>query len=78
MFKPGEKVKLVKQGTNKTDVVTVVENNVSEIVVDQDGVKTTFAHMTQFGGWKMLFEGLGGERCFSQRGPTYDIVSYTS
>ncbi|MFA6315343.1 MAG: hypothetical protein WC648_03210 [Candidatus Paceibacterota bacterium] len=26
-------------------------------------------------GWKMLFEGLGGERCFSQRAPFYGIES---
>ncbi|OHA92267.1 MAG: hypothetical protein A3J09_02185 [Candidatus Zambryskibacteria bacterium RIFCSPLOWO2_02_FULL_51_21] len=79
MFKCGDKVQLVekpkRRGKSPIPLV-VLEDRRSEIVLkDEETNETvTFAHMTQYDGWKMLFPDMEGKRCFSQRGPTYDIV----
>lgn len=46
-------------------------NTEIEIEDLQTHQKTEFALFE--GGWKMLFRGMGGERCFSQRAPFYTI-----
>ena len=72
-FSEGTEIEIVECG-EVIDVVRVVSDKRSEIEVeDKNGQRTTFAHFAQQGGWKMLFKGMGGERCFSQRAPVYQI-----
>ncbi len=77
MFQQGEEIRLVRHGNTRADArLTVVRDNVSEITLaDRDGKETTFAHKAEHRGWKMLFKGLGDERCYSKRGPTYSILA---
>ncbi len=73
MFESGSEVEIVEDG-EVIDQVFVVKDNRSEIEVrDASGNTTTFAHSVSWGGWKMLFEGLGGERCFGRNSPVYEI-----
>lgn len=73
IFSVGTEVEIVECG-KVIDTVKVMRDSRSEIEVeDKKGDRTTFAHFANQGGFKMLFGGLGGERCFNQRAPIYQI-----
>ncbi|MCR4279251.1 MAG: hypothetical protein NUV78_00745 [Candidatus Zambryskibacteria bacterium] len=86
MFNPGDKVNLLEKNASrrlKPIPMIVVSDVRSEIRLRSDGKgkvrgeneETTFAHFANLDGWKMLFPDLEGNRCFSQRGPTYEITA---
>lgn len=77
MIKKNDYVKVVN-GENEEAKETVhvidVGKNGTEIKVEAPGgTRSEFAYYKEFEGWKHLFKGLHGERCFSERGPTYII-----
>ena len=79
MFQSGEIVQIL-QHNEVVGTGRVIQDSRSEIEIENidpnPGEKTTFAHIKGV-GWKMLFPGLDGERCFSQRAPAYDILKAT-
>jgi len=72
----GTKVQLI-EGSEVIDTGVVVSDNRSEMEIESSqrypGVRDTFAYGPEYGGWKLIFPGLGGERCINLRGPTYEI-----
>ena len=66
-------MEIIKYGKH-IGTAKVVSDMLSEMEVElSDGEHETFAHKAQEGGWKLLFEGLGGERCYNPNAPSYDI-----
>lgn len=70
----------IKRFEKVIDTVLVVEDKRSELVIEKlsedgrpTGAREEFAYMPERGGWVLLFEGLGSERCYSTRGPVYQI-----
>ena len=74
-FARGSQVELV-QGEEVIDVATVVNDNRSRIILKSQkvfpGEDTEFLHQ-ESGKWRMIFEGPGGERWTSSKGPDYII-----
>ncbi len=80
LFEPGAKVQ-IKEGGLVIDTVQVVSDLRSELTIERTdeagkptGARETFAFDPQCGGWALLFEGLGGERCIGSHGPRYEIT----
>jgi len=38
-----------------------------------DGEPYVFTYYPEYGGWKIIFEGLAGELCINPRGPVYQF-----
>ncbi len=75
-FQKGIRVQIIECG-EVIDEGLITRDLRSEIEIESiqlhPGSRTTFAYFPSEYGWKMLFEGMDGERCFSQRAPTYQI-----
>ena len=79
----GSKV-TIKEFEQVVDTVLVVADKRTELVIErlsEDGKPTgsreEFAYKPELGGWVLLFEGMGTERCYSTRGSVYQIVPAT-
>lgn len=76
LFEEGTVVQLV-QGVKVIDTMRVISDQRSEITAESlkrfPGEQTQFAFFPN-DGWRMLFRGLGGERCFSSRAPSYSFT----
>ena len=79
MFLPGEIVRILKYG-KVIDIVQIICDRRSEIEVESlqanPGTHKEFAYIPDDHGWKLLVEGLGGERCWSERAPMYNILPF--
>lgn len=75
-FPEGSEIYILEHG-KRIDRARVMSNNISEITIESmelhPGIQSQFVHIVEYGGWKLLFYGLGGERCFSQRGRVYQL-----
>lgn len=75
LFEPGQEVDIIDQSGEAVGNAKVIRDTRSEIQIEEisNGAKSEFKHDSFTGGWKLLFEGLGGETCFSRNGPIYFI-----
>jgi hypothetical protein len=76
IFCVGNRVEIVELG-EVIDTAIVVADNRATITLRSErlhpGSTTEFAFEPTLRVWRMLFEGMGGERCIKPNGPMYDI-----
>ncbi len=75
-FSPSQRVE-IQEGSIVIDSAQVeaVGDHVITLVSEelQPGIRTQMVYLPGLEVWKVLFEGLGGERCINPRGKSYSI-----